>query len=101
MELAAVSLDSQLGYAWESPSPAQVATISDCFIAQAGWPQAKHRLGLNLACTTWETPGPATQWTATDHIGAAALCPCTADPPWRAEAGGQWSQPILAADWPG
>ena len=24
-----------------------------------------------------------------------------ADPPQRAEVGGQWSQPALAADWPG
>ena len=33
------------------------------------------------------------------HIGAPPPCPCTADPPWRAEVGGQWSQPILAAEW--
>ena len=50
--------DSQLVLAWESPSPAQVAAISDCFIAQAGWSQAKHRWGLTLACTTQETQGP-------------------------------------------
>ena len=30
----------------------------DCFIAQAGWPQAKHRWGLILVCTTQEIPGP-------------------------------------------
>ena len=24
-----------------------------------------------------------------------------ADPSQRAEVGGQWSQPVLAADWPG
>ena len=23
------------------------------------------------------------------------------DPPWRAEVGDQWSQPVLATDWPG
>ena len=35
--LAAARLDSQLVFAWESPSSAQVAAISDCFIAHAGW----------------------------------------------------------------
>ena len=45
--------------------------------------------------------GQRTQWTATDHVGAPPPFPCTADPPWRVEVGGQWSQPILAADWPG
>ena len=40
------------------------------------------------------------QWTAMDHIGAPPPFPCTADPPQRAEIGGQWSQPVLAADWP-
>ena len=74
--LAAVSLDSHLSFAWESPSQAQVAAISDCFIAQAGWPQAKHRWGLTLTCTTQENPGPDT-----DHIRAPPPCPCTADPP--------------------
>ena len=73
--LTAVSIESQLGFTWESPIPAQVAAISDCFIAHAGWPQAKHSWGLTLACTT--------------------------DPPQRAEVGGQWSWPILEADWPG
>ena len=37
--LAAASLDSQLGFTWESLSPAQVPTISDCSISQAGWPR--------------------------------------------------------------
>ena len=41
--LAAASLDSQLGLAYESPSSVQPAVISDGFIAQAGWPRAKHR----------------------------------------------------------
>ena len=59
LALAAASLDSQLGFAWESPGPAQVAAISDCFIAQAGWPQAEHWWGLTLTCTTWETPEAA------------------------------------------
>ena len=39
---------SRLGFTWESPSPALVAAISDCFIAQVGWPQAKHRWGADL-----------------------------------------------------
>ena len=43
---------------WESPSPAQVTAIPDCFIAHAEWPQAEHRRGLTLACTSRETPGP-------------------------------------------
>ena len=30
-----ISLDSQFGFDWESPSPAQVAAIPDCFIAHA------------------------------------------------------------------
>ena len=40
------------------------------------------------------------QWKATDHFGATPPCLCTADPPWRAEVGGQWSQSVLEADWP-
>ena len=75
--------------------------MSDCFVAQAGSPQGKHRWGLTLACTTWETPGPLTQGTATDHNEAPLPFTCTADPPQRAEVGGKWSEPILAADWPG
>ena len=42
---AAASLDAQLGFTWESPSPVKVAAISDCFVAQVGWPCAKHRWG--------------------------------------------------------
>ena len=30
---AAAGLDSQLGFSWESPSPALVAAISDCLLA--------------------------------------------------------------------
>ena len=37
--LGAVKLNSQLAFAWESPSSAQVAAISDCFTAQAGGPR--------------------------------------------------------------
>ena len=42
-----------------------------------------------------------TQWTSTDPIGAPPPCPFMVDPPRRVEVGGQGSQPILAADWPG
>ena len=73
--------DLQVGFFWRSPSPAQVASISDCFITQAGWPWAKYRWGLTLACTTGETPGPAhpidsyrPRWNGTPRP-----CPCTAD----------------------
>ena len=38
LAIAATSLDSQLGTAWECPSPAQVAAISNCFITQARFP---------------------------------------------------------------
>ena len=38
LALAAANLDLQLGFIWESSSTAQLAAISDCFIAQAGWP---------------------------------------------------------------
>ena len=34
----------------------------------------------------------------TDHVGATLLH--TADPTLRAEVGGQWAQPVLAADGP-
>ena len=42
-----------------------------------------------------------TQWTATDHVGAPPPRPGTADPPQMVEVGGQWPQPVLAADGPG
>ena len=41
MTPAAASLDSQLGFPWEAPSPAQVAAISHCCTAQAGCPREK------------------------------------------------------------
>ncbi|XP_053518864.1 RAD51-associated protein 1 isoform X5 [Artibeus jamaicensis] len=47
---------------------------------------------------TGKPEGLNTQWTATDHIGVPPPCPCTADPPWKAVSG-EWSQPVLAADW--
>ena len=57
LALATSSFGSQFGFAWESPSSAQLAVTLDCSIAQAGWPWAKHRLWQNLACTTQETSG--------------------------------------------
>ena len=51
-----------------------------------------------MACTTQETPDLAHP---TDHVGAPAPGPCTADPSQRAEVGYQWLQPVFAADWPG
>ena len=56
------------------------------------WPWEENSLGLILAGTTQETP---------EHVGAPPPCPCIADPPQRAEVDGQWSQTVLAADWPG
>ena len=76
--LAAASLDAQLAFRWEFQSPAQVAAISGCFIAQAGCP------GQNIG-GGWSWPAPGnpkdqyTQWTATDHIRGPPPCPCTAD----------------------
>ena len=57
--LATANLDSQFGFAWESPSLAHSSSHLIAFIAQAGWPWAKHRWGLTLPCTTQETPEPA------------------------------------------
>ena len=48
----------------------------------------------------WKPQSLCTQWTATDHVRAPPPCPHTADPPWKVEVGGQWSQPVLAHDWP-
>ena len=42
-----------------------------------------------------------TQRVAIDLVRAPQTCPCTAGTPQRAEGSGQWSQPVLAADWPG
>ena len=38
--LVAAGLGLQLGLAWAPPSPEQMATTYNCFIAHAGWPQA-------------------------------------------------------------
>ena len=98
--LAAARLDSQLGFTRESPRLEQVAAISDCFTIQAGC--SRQNIGGG-----WPWPVPLrkpqiqhNQWTATDQAGAPPPCPCTADPPQRAEDGGKCSQPVLAADWP-
>ena len=62
--------------------------------------QGKTQVGDGLGLYHPKPKGQCTQWTATDHIGAPPPCPLTADPPQMAEVGGQWSQPVLAADWP-
>ena len=57
--------------------PAQLADISDYFIAQTGRPQAKHRWGLNFACPPPPKPqSQRTQWTAIDQVGAPLPCSC-------------------------
>ena len=89
LALATASLDLQLRYAWEPRSPAQIAAISECCIAHAGWPSAEHRWGLKLACTTWKPQSLCTQSTATDHVRTQPPCPCMANLPWRVEVGGQ------------
>ena len=95
LALAEASLDSQLGLTWESPNTEQVAAISDCFIAQAGWPWEKHRWGLTLASTTWETPGPVYPVDSYRPHWSTTTLPLHS---WCSTIGGQWSQPILAAD---
>ena len=60
--------------------------------------QSKTQVGTDLGLHHLGNPR-ATQWTATDHIRTPSPRPSTADPPQRAEVGGKWSQPILAADW--
>lgn len=58
--------------------------------------------GLCLCCLSGQkAQGQCTHWTATDHIRAQPPCSCTANPPWKAKVGDQWSTPILAAHWPG
>ena len=101
--LAVTSLDSQLGFTWESPSPAQVAAISECFIAQAGWPLAKHRSGLILACTTQETPEPAHAVDSYRPHQSTTTLPLhsRSSMKGRERVHGQQSQPVLADDWPG
>ena len=98
--LAKTQVGAEFGFTWKCP--AQVTAISDCFIAQAGWALGKTPVRAHLGlCHPGDPQGQHTQWTATDHVGAPPPCPCTADPLWRVEVGGKWSQPILAADWPG
>ena len=99
--LAEAILESQLGFPWESPSRKQVVAISDCFASQVGWTWEKHRWGWTLACTTQETPRPEHPVDNYRPLEAPPPWACTADPPGRAEIGNKWSQPVLAADWPG
>ena len=97
--LAAASLDSQLVFVWESSSPAQVVAISDCSTAQVG-ALGKTQMGADLGLhhlgnPSASTPSGQLQTTSEQHHH---LAPGTADPPQRAEVGGQWSQSILATD---
>ena len=77
-ELATVSLDSEPSSSWEPLRPAQVAAISNCCIAHAGWPRGQTKVGADLglhhlgnprACapsgqlqTTLEHHHPAPTW---------------------------------------
>ena len=74
-------------FTWESPSPAQVAAISDCFIVHAEWPQAEHSGDWFQPALPRKPQSLCTQWTATHHVEALPPCPCTADPPQRVEVG--------------
>ena len=98
MTLAAASFDSQSGFSWEPPRPAQVAAISDCFVAHAGWPQVQHRWAdldwhhqgnlrtyvssdsyRHWSTSTW----PLHSWSSTESRGWWAVV--TASPcPWLA-----------------
>ena len=69
----AARLESQLVFTWNSPSPAQVAAISDCFVAHVGYPGQNTGADLGLhnrgnprataptgqLQTTWEHYHPA------------------------------------------
>ena len=49
-------------------------------------------------------PNGHRQNTSGHQSPAEVLCrvgPCTVDPPQMEEGDDQWSQPVLAADWPG
>ena len=90
----------QISNSWlqGAPGPALAAAISACFIAQAGYPrQNTGGAGLGLhhpGNPRVSTPSGQLQTTSEHHHPV----PCTADPPQGAEFGGQWSQPVLAAD---
>ena len=82
----------------------RVAAISDLLLLYNSRRVApgKTQVGGDLGMHPPRKPlGLCTQWTATDHIKAPPPCPCTSNPPQRAEIGGQWSQPVPAADWHG
>ena len=92
--------EPQFGSTWKPPSPAQVTAIrllcNSCCVAPGGT-----QVVANLTCTTQETPEPAHPVDSYRNIRAPPPCPGIADPPQRVEVGGQWSQPVLIADWPG
>ena len=70
-------------------------------MVQAGWTQAKKQVGADLGLNHLGNPrasAPSGQLQTT--FRAPPPRPCTADLPQTMEVGGQWSQPVLAADWP-
>ena len=87
--LVAASLDSQLHFAWVSPSPAQVVPISDCFIAHARVALGRTQEGLDLGPHQAGNPRTCTPSGQLHSTSDLSPCPHTADPPWRAESGGQ------------
>ena len=63
-----------------------------------GKTQVGANLGLhNLGNLRASAPNGQLQTTLEHHHPA----PCTAELPQRVEVGSQWSQPVLAAEWPG
>ena len=67
--------------------PSSNSTISDDFLAQAGWPWAKHRSGPTLACITQDTPGPAHPVDNYKPLQSTTTLPHHS---WSSEEGGGW-----------
>ena len=66
---AAARLDSQLGFPWESRSPAGVAAAtSDCFTVEAGCPRQNTGVGWPWPVPPKKPQGQHTQWIATDQV---------------------------------
>ena len=94
----AARVESQLSFTWGSLSPALVSSHLKIDLQLRHGALDKTQVG---AVSPRRPQGQHTQWIAIDHLGASPPCPCTADPPQRAEVDGQWLQPLLAADWLG
>ena len=94
-------LELQLGFTWESPSPAQVAAISGCSDLRQGAPGkiqvgadlGLHQGGKHRACA----PIGQLQTTSEHHH----LVPAELTLHGGCRFCGEWSQPVLVADWPG